>query len=94
VRGERQVRGRLDRAESIRHGQILCETAVQPGACQADDAKRQLEAFDFNLHYGRNGDSSGPAIFAVLEREFGLRLEPRKAPVEILIVESAARVPQ
>jgi uncharacterized protein (TIGR03435 family) len=50
--------------------------------------------FEFNLHYAKHGDQSGPSIFAALERQLGLRLEPRKGLVEILIVQSAVRLPQ
>ena len=45
--------------------------------------------FDFQLRYG-NGD--GP-IATALQRQLGLKLVPRKAPVEMLLVESAVRKP-
>lgn len=59
--------------------------------------------YDFNLAYtleppatmqvgmvGHNGipiDFSGPTIFEALRQQLGLRLEPRKGPVEIMIVD-------
>lgn len=53
-------------------------------------------AFNFDLEY--YGSSSavadlGPKVFEALERQLGLKLEPRKAPVEILVVDSASRIP-
>ena len=53
-------------------------------------------AFNFDLEY--YGSSSavadlGPKVFEALERQLGLKLEPRKAPVEILVGDSASRIP-
>jgi uncharacterized protein (TIGR03435 family) len=58
--------------------------------------------FDFELTYTRdlppnippgamlNGepiDTSGPTVFAAIRQQLGLKLEPQKAPVEILVIE-------
>ena len=34
---------------------------------------------------------TGPSVFAALEEQFGLKLEPGRAPVEVLVIESAQR---
>ena len=31
-------------------------------------------------------DTSGPRIFEAVRQQLGLRLEPRKAPVEVMVV--------
>jgi uncharacterized protein (TIGR03435 family) len=38
-------------------------------------------------------DDSGPTIFAAVQQQLGLRLEPRKGPVEMLIVDRLDKVP-
>jgi uncharacterized protein (TIGR03435 family) len=46
---------------------------------------------DLKRNVAEVGD--GPAIFAVLQDQAGLRLAPQKAPVEILVVDHAERAP-
>ena len=38
------------------------------------------------------GEAGGPSLFGAFQ-QLGLKLEPRKAPVQMLIVESARKVP-
>lgn len=56
--------------------------------------------YDFTLDVsglGFNGnpatDASAPSIFTTIQEGLGLRLQPRKSPLEILVVEQANKVP-
>jgi uncharacterized protein (TIGR03435 family) len=46
--------------------------------------------FRITLEWAREAD--GPSVFAALQ-EIGLKLEPTKAPIEILIIDYAERNP-
>jgi uncharacterized protein (TIGR03435 family) len=53
--------------------------------------------FDMDLRYtpelGRTDAEGGPSLIAALREQLGLRLERRKLPVEVLVVERGDRVP-
>ena len=36
-------------------------------------------------------DSDAPSLFTAIQEELGLRLEPTKGPVEVLVIESVQR---
>ena len=47
--------------------------------------------FRISLEWAREGD--GPSVFAALQERLGLRLETSKAPIEILVIDHAERIP-
>ena len=51
--------------------------------------------YDIKLDYvpADGGDSSLPSMFTALQEQAGLKLEPRKVPAEILIIDHVERVP-
>ena len=54
-------------------------------------------AFDFRLSWTPDAsldgtpDGTGPSIFTALQEQYGLRLESRKGPVEIIVVDHIER---
>ena len=46
--------------------------------------------YDFELKWVREG-AEGPSIFEALSEQLGLKLEPKKAPVELVVIEHVER---
>jgi hypothetical protein len=58
-------------------------------------------AFDFNLKFGESNDEmkraliagDGPSIFTIIQEQLGLKLEARKGPVDMLVIDHVEKVP-
>lgn len=58
------------------------------------DATGLSGSFDLDVKFTPDGapdPTSGASLFTALQEQLGLRLEPRRAPVNVLVVESAER---
>ena len=57
------------------------------------DRTNFTEPFDFKLEYAAmdRPDAAGPAIFAAIQEQLGLRLDPLKASVEVLVIDHIER---
>lgn len=49
--------------------------------------------YDVDLHWSPETDPDQPSIFAAVQEQLGLRLETAKGPLEMLVIDSANRVP-
>jgi uncharacterized protein (TIGR03435 family) len=47
--------------------------------------------YDLNLEW--TSDDSGPSVFSAIQDQLGLKLEARKSPVEIVVIDRAEKVP-
>lgn len=63
---------------------------------QVTDETRVGGAWDFRLEYADDrlapgSDGTAPSLFSALQEQIGLKLESRKRPVEVLIIDHAER---
>jgi uncharacterized protein (TIGR03435 family) len=87
---------RLERATMPQFADTLTRQLRQP----VQDATGLKGVFNFTLTYtpdrGQNAngaEQAGLSVFTALQEQLGLRLEARKVPVEILVVDHCDRMP-
>jgi uncharacterized protein (TIGR03435 family) len=49
--------------------------------------------YDIDLKYRKDDTDDGADLFTALQEQLGLKLDPSRAPIDTLIVDSAERVP-
>jgi uncharacterized protein (TIGR03435 family) len=84
-------------SQSYRGGYTVKNATMASWACQLS-AQREVQRtvidetglagkFDFTFAWDMSQNGPGPSIFAALEEQLGLKLEPRKAPVDSIVIE-------
>jgi uncharacterized protein (TIGR03435 family) len=89
-----KTRMRVTHSNLFEFAKYLSNEIKQPVA----DETGVKDAFTFELQYAQllpggdeTADTTLPTIFTALTEQVGLKLEPRKVPVEVLIVDRAER---
>jgi uncharacterized protein (TIGR03435 family) len=65
-------------------GQLSAQQDVQRLVIDATGLKGK---YDFKFTWDTSQNGPGPSIFVALEEQLGMKLEPRKAPVDSIVVE-------
>ena len=94
---------RADRSKAIPGSGRVTGHAVEMGPLARDlydwtgrpvvDRTGLTGRFDFTLNWAPEGstDTDAPSIFTAVQEQLGLKLEPSRGPVDVLVVDSAER---
>lgn len=92
--------GSFARLANKEHMQWLVDMLAGQTRRPVVDATGLTEEYDFSLSWIPRPpdappaeDAIGPDIFTALQQQLGLKLEPKKGPIEVLIVDRAEKVP-
>jgi uncharacterized protein (TIGR03435 family) len=75
---------------------MLARTLSRMLRYQVADSTGLAGEYDFTLQWtpdAAGADEPGPSIFAALQEQLGLKLESRKGPVEVLMIDHVERTP-
>lgn len=84
------------------HMQVLVNLLSGQTGRPVVDATGLTEEYQFALYWipqppgadpSMAEDPKGPDLFAALQEQMGLKLEPKKGPIEVLVIDHAERVP-
>jgi uncharacterized protein (TIGR03435 family) len=76
--------------------QMLARTLARTLQRQVSDSTGLTGEYDFTLRWTPDQnvvDEPGPSIFTALQEQLGLKLEARKGPVEVLVIDHVERTP-
>jgi uncharacterized protein (TIGR03435 family) len=93
------IAGGITMSDLVRRLSLLSSTGSSLGRMVIDRTGLS-GAFDINLHFtpdripdlGPGGpviDPNGPSIFTALQEQLGLKLDPQRGPVEVLVIDRA-----
>ena len=73
----------------------LASILAHPAGKPVVDNSEISGAYNVKLDFAPEGsnDSTLPSLFTAVQEQLGLKLEPRKVPVEMLVIDSVNRVP-
>ena len=57
------------------------------------DATGLKGIFDFNLEWSPDQNTDGASLFTAIQEQLGLKLEGRKVPVEVLVIDRIESTP-
>jgi uncharacterized protein (TIGR03435 family) len=84
------------------HMQVMVDMLAGQTGRPVVDATGLTEEYEFSLYWiprppgtdpSLAEDPAGPDLFAALQQQLGLRLEPKKGPIEVLVVDGAEKIP-
>jgi uncharacterized protein (TIGR03435 family) len=92
--------GSFARLANKEHMQWLVDMLAGQTGRPVVDATGLTEEYDFSLSWIPRPpdappaeDPIGPDIFTALQQQLGLKLEPKKGPVEVLVIDHAEKIP-
>ena len=73
----------------------LASMLVSPAGRPVVDKTGITGTYDIVLDYARDGDTNAslPSLFTALQEQLGLKLEARKLPLEMLVIDHVERIP-
>ena len=74
---------------------VLASMLTRPVGRPVVDKTGITGNYDIALNFAPEGstDSTLPSIFTALQEQLGLKLEPQKVPVEMLVIDHLEKVP-
>jgi uncharacterized protein (TIGR03435 family) len=71
----------------------LARMLKRPAGMEVVDRTGIEGAYDIEATWRKDENSDGPAFITALQEQLGLKLEPSRAMVDVIVVDSAERVP-